>query len=53
MRVIKEYKNTNPNIDDRYILDQELSTDKPKGYLDKKLIIFLWLIEEQANLKML
>ncbi len=25
----------NPYIDDRYILDQELSTDKTKVYIDK------------------
>lgn len=31
----KGKKNTNPNIDDRYILDQELSTDKTKVYVDK------------------
>ncbi len=28
-------KNTNTNIDDRYILDPELSTDKTKVYADK------------------
>ena len=49
----KEKKNTNPNIDDRYILDPELSTDKTKVYIDKKLMILLWLIEAQAILKML
>ena len=27
--------NTNANIDDRYILDNELSTDKTKVYIDK------------------
>jgi hypothetical protein len=26
---------TNTNIDDRYILDNELSTDKTKVYIDK------------------
>ena len=31
----KEKKNTNPNIDDRYILDPELSTDKTKIYVDR------------------
>ena len=35
----ESYKNTdktNANIDDRYILDPELSTDKTKIYVDKK-----------------
>ena len=31
----KGKKNTNANIDDRYILDNELSTDKTKVYVDK------------------
>jgi hypothetical protein len=31
----KGKKDTNPNIDDRYILDPELSTDKTKIYIDR------------------
>ncbi len=31
----KGKKNTNPNIDDRYILDSDLSTDRTKVYVDK------------------
>ncbi len=32
----KGKNNTNTNIDDRYILDNELSTDKTKVYVDQK-----------------
>ncbi len=44
----KGKKNTNPNIDDRYISDPELATDKTKVYVDRKLIILLWLIAVQV-----
>jgi hypothetical protein len=49
----KEKKNTNPNIDDRYILDPELSQIKQKYMLIEIQMILLLLLEAQAILKML